>query len=61
MSINDLVASDKATITVSEAAGLLGLDPRTVSRHLQENRLPYISVGRRNLVLVKPFLQLLGY
>jgi excisionase family DNA binding protein len=60
MTINDLLASGRATISISEAADLLGLDPRTVSRHLDEGVLPHISVGRRTLVLVKPLLQILG-
>jgi DNA-binding transcriptional regulator YdaS (Cro superfamily) len=59
MTIEELAKSDKVTITVSEAANLLGVDPRTVSRSIQG--VPHICMGRRTLILVKPFLTLLGY
>jgi hypothetical protein len=59
MTIEELAQSNKATISVTEAARFLGLDPRTVSRDI--DGVPHICVGRRTLVLVKPFLALLGY
>lgn len=59
MTIDELAQSNKVTISVSEAAGFLGVDPRTVSRSIDE--VPHICLGRRTLVLVKPFLALLGY
>lgn len=61
MTLNELAESGQATISVSEAAGFMGLDPRTVSRSLPSNGLPYIRVGHRTLILVKPFLALMGY
>ena len=61
MTINDLLSTDKAAISMAEAAQVLGCDPRTLSRTKETNGLAYIQVGRRCLVLVKPLLNLLGY
>jgi hypothetical protein len=59
MTIEELARSNKVTISLREAARYLEVDPRTVSRSI--NEIPHICLGRRTLVLVKPFLELLGY
>lgn len=59
MTIDELARSNKVTISVSEAAGYLEVDPRTFSRSIGD--MPHICVGRRTLILVKPFLALIGY
>lgn len=59
MTIDELAKSNKATISVTEAAGFVGVDPRTFTRGL--DGIPHICMGRRTLILVKPFLTLLGY
>ena len=59
MTIDELAKSNKTTISVTQAAGYVGVDPRTFSRGIEE--IPHICLGNRTLVLVKPFLALLGY
>jgi excisionase family DNA binding protein len=49
----------KAVITVTEAAELLSLDPRSVRRGIQEGNLPGIKVGRRILIPVPKLLAML--
>lgn len=61
MTLKDLLETEKAAISMSEAADVLGCDPRTLSRTKETNGLQYIQVGRRCLVLVKPLLTTLGY
>jgi hypothetical protein len=61
MTLKDLLDTDKAAISLTEAADLLGCDRRTLSRTKDTTGLVYIQVGRRCLVLVKPLLTLLGY
>ena len=61
MTIKELLDTQKAAISLTEAADVLGCDPRTLSRTKDTNGLVYIQVGRRCLVLVKPLLTLLGY
>jgi excisionase family DNA binding protein len=60
MSITELLSSDRTTITVPEAASLMGADPRTVRRGIEEGKIPSIRIGRKVLILVAPFLVLLG-
>lgn len=41
---------EKLTLTVSEAAGLLGLSRNTVYQGIWRNEIPYIKVGKRILI-----------
>jgi excisionase family DNA binding protein len=61
MTLKELASSNKATITVPEAAEMLGCDPRTVSRGISNSTIPSIKLGRRTLIPVAPFLDLLGF
>jgi excisionase family DNA binding protein len=60
MSIDDYMNSDEAVISRTDAATLLKCDPRTVSRGIVDGSIPSISLGRRRLIPLKPFLRLLG-
>jgi hypothetical protein len=60
MSIDDYMNSDEAVISRTDAASLLKCDPRTVSRGIVNGSIPSISLGRRKLIPLKPFLRLLG-
>jgi excisionase family DNA binding protein len=59
MTIDSLMDGSKFVITRSEAAQLLECDPRTVSRGIEDGTIKAIRLGKRVLVLVKPFLNLL--
>jgi excisionase family DNA binding protein len=58
MTIDSLMDGSKFVITRSEAAQLLECDPRTVSRGIEDGTIKAIRLGKRVLVLVKPFLNL---
>jgi len=50
---------DKAVITVTQAAELLGLDERTVRHGCASGQIPSIKVGRRILIPVPRLLAML--
>lgn len=50
MNLIELETSTKATVTTVEAAELLGVDRRTVSRGIADGTIPSIRVGRRLLI-----------
>ena len=58
MSFEDLMLSTEAVITRSDAASALHCDPRLISRGIRENKIPHIKLGRRVLILRKPFVEL---
>lgn len=60
MSLNDLIHSSLAVITQSQAAQVLGCDPRTVSAGVANNSIPHIRIGSRQLIPVGPFCEFLG-
>jgi hypothetical protein len=60
MSLDDYMNSNEAVISRTDAATLLKCDPRTVSRGIVDGSIPSISLGRRKLIPLKPFLRLLG-
>lgn len=57
MDLDELRASRAAVVTVTQAAALLGIDVRTVSRAIHNGELPALRIGRRLLI---PRLQLLA-
>jgi excisionase family DNA binding protein len=58
--LEDLRASRSAVITIADAAAVLGVDARTVSRAVQSGELPALRVGRRLLIPRLPLLARLG-
>lgn len=54
-----LRASSSATVTRADAAAVLGIDQRTVTRAIEDGQLPSLRVGRRVLVPRLPLLALL--
>ena len=56
MDLEELRASRAAVVTIAEAAAVLGIDVRTVSRAIRNGELPALRLGRRLLI---PRLQLL--
>jgi excisionase family DNA binding protein len=60
MDLDDLVKSSAAVVTVTEAAELLGVDARTISRAMANGDLPALRVGRRLLIPRLPLLAHLG-
>jgi excisionase family DNA binding protein len=58
-SLDDLRASTAAVLTVTQVAGLLDLDERTVRRAACDGQLPCLKVGRRLLIPTEPLRQLL--
>lgn len=57
MNLDDLRSSEAAVITVAEAASVLDVDVRTISRAVQNGELPALRLGRRVLI---PRLELLA-
>jgi excisionase family DNA binding protein len=60
VNLDDLKVSRAAVVSISDAAELLGIDARTVSRAMQNGELPALRVGRRLLIPRLPFLACLG-
>lgn len=50
ITLDELRASNRATVTMQEAAQLLGVDARTVSGAVRQGEIPAIRVGRRVLI-----------
>ncbi|WP_041795224.1 excisionase family DNA-binding protein [Modestobacter italicus] len=60
MDLEELRACRSAVITIADAAAVLGVDARTVSRAVQCGELPVLRVGRRLLIPRLPLLARLG-
>lgn len=54
----DLRESERAVVTVTEAAAVLEVDERTVRRACEQGQLPCIRVGVRILIQREAFLSL---
>ena len=50
ITLDELRDSGRATVTMQEAAQLLGVDARTVSGAVRAGEIPAIRVGRRVLI-----------
>lgn len=46
-------------MTRTEAADLLHVDPRLISRGVSEGKIPHLRIGRRVLILREPFMRML--
>ncbi len=60
MNLDDLRASQAAVVTVAQAASVLSVDVRTVSRAIENGELPAFRLGRRVLIPRLPLLAALG-
>ena len=60
MDLEELRISRAAVVTVAQAADVLGVDVRTVSRAIENGELPALRLGRRVLVPRLPLLAALG-
>ncbi len=58
LTLSDL--RDRATITIPEAAAILGLSPWAGYAAAQRGEIPVLSMGRRKIVPVPALLRLLG-
>ncbi|KAB1662930.1 excisionase family DNA-binding protein [Pseudoclavibacter sp. CFCC 13611] len=58
VSLEDLQRSSAATITRTEAAAVMGIDPRTVSKGIAEGTIPSIKIGRLQMIPRERFLAL---
>lgn len=61
MTLDDLRTCKSAALTITQVAGLLGLDERTVRRGVELGDLPGLKVGRRLLVPTEPLRRLLTH
>lgn len=59
MTLDELLATDRAVITRTEVASLLECDERTVSNAIAAGGLPSVRVGRRVLIPVRRLIPLL--
>lgn len=59
MTLDELLATDRAVITRTEVASLLECDERTVSNAVAAGDLPSVRVGKRVLIPVRRLLPLL--
>lgn len=53
-------ARDRATLTVAEAAALLGISRDVAYREIESGALPSLRLGRRILVPTAALMRLLG-
>lgn len=60
MDFDELRRSGAAVVSIADAASLLSVDVRTVSRAMHNGDLPVLRVGRRLLIPRLPFLATLG-
>jgi len=59
MSTEEMLDRGTLTLSIKEAAELLQVNPRLVSKECVAGSLPSIQLGRRRLVLLLPLLELL--
>lgn len=58
LTLEDLQRSTSATITRTQAAEVMGIDPRTVSKGIADGTIPSIKIGRLQLIPREKFLAL---
>lgn len=59
MTLDELRSLNTATITREEAASILNVDPRLVSKGISSGVIPSIKIDRKALVLREPLVRLL--
>lgn len=59
LTIEDLRSSAKAVLNRTEVANVLGVDPRTVTKAIDDGAIPALRLGRRVLIPREKFLDLL--
>lgn len=59
MGINELEKGDVAVISLKQAAEILSIDYRTARSGCIDGQIPHLQIGRKRLVLVRPFLEML--
>lgn len=59
MTLDELRNLKTATITREEAASILNVDPRLVSKGISAGVIPSIKIDRKALVLREPLVKLL--
>ena len=60
MTLDELKSFPGAVLTIQEAASTLRVDTKTVSRAINEDRIPTFPLGgRKKLSLKQPFIELL--
>jgi excisionase family DNA binding protein len=59
MTINELRKSGRGTISVDEAAALLGIGRNGAFQAVHRGELPVLKLGKRLLVPVEPLLRML--
>lgn len=59
MTLDELRETPAATITKATAAEVLGIDPRTLGRGIEDGTIPSIRIGRRVVIPREPFVRML--
>lgn len=58
LTIEDVRCSAKAVLNRTEVASVLGVDPRTVTKAIDDGAIPALRLGRRVLIPREKFLDL---
>lgn len=58
VTIEELRSSAKAVLNRTEVAAVLGVDPRTVTKAIDDGAIPALRLGRRVLIPREKFLDL---
>lgn len=59
MSTDQLLEQGVLTLSIKEAAELLNVNPRLVSKECTTGVIPSVTLGRRRLVLLRPLVEML--
>lgn len=59
MTADELLARGVLTISMKEAASILGVNTRLVSKQCVDGEIPSLVIGRRRLVLFRPLMKML--
>lgn len=57
--IQEVQQMSGATLAVRAGAEVMGCDPRTIYRGIEDGTIPGIKIGRRVMILRIPFLRML--
>jgi hypothetical protein len=60
MIIKEIMESGRVTLSITEAAHLIGCDPRTLKKDINAEKYPSLSVGSRARIPIAPLLKQLG-